>query len=477
MALAPPRFRPVAAAGNVLTSALLALTWGVLTGLLLLTGLSSLFALGFGALVLVVWVACMRVAVDLEPQRAASVHGLELFAPPRRRSLRTGAGRMLHNLWLDATSARFWRGVAHHHLKMLLGLVGAGLALAGLAVLVTGLYRLFGAGTVEDLGGSPDDVLGALSTPVVAGLMGSGLLVGIGGLVGTGWLDRQLDRAMLPTTDNELMQQQIRRLGARTQALSQQRAELSEQRKGAVDAADLERRRIERDLHDGAQPRLVHLAMMLGMARTKVDSDPAAAKELVSEAHDEAKEIMTELRQLTRGIHPAVLTDRGLDAALSAVVGRSPVPVRTAVQLPGRLAPEVEAVAYFVVAEALTNVAKHAGAGRVDVDLRLDPPPLPEAPVHLVTGRLRVRIADDGHGGAVVDSGPTHTGLRGLAERVRSAGGSLTVDSPPAGPTVLTALLPVVPGSVRPIDPGAAEPTAQSPAQSPTSAHAPEAPQ
>jgi signal transduction histidine kinase len=446
-----PRFRPAAAVGNVLTSALIAVTWGAFTVALLLSGVSSLFALGLGAVVLVAWIACMRVAVDLERRRAAGVHGLHLLVPPRRRSLRTGLGRVLHDLWLDITSGWFWRGVAHHHLKMLLGLVGSALAAAGLSVLVIGLFRLFGAGAAENLAGSGTDVLGALSTPVLSGLMATGLVVGVGGLLGAGWLDRQLDRAMLPATDSELMRQQIRQLDARTQVLSRQRQELSEQRQGAVDAADLERRRIERDLHDGAQPRLVHLAMILGMARSKIGTDPDAATALVTEAHAEAKEIMTELRQLTRGIHPAVLTDRGLDAALSAVVGRSPVPVSTSVLLPGRLAPEVEAVAYFVVTEALTNIAKHSGANRAAVRIDLDPAVPAGTPLAAIAGRLSVQICDDGHGGAVVDAGANHTGLRGLAERVRAAGGTFAVDSPSDGPTVLTAHLPVAPGSVRPI--------------------------
>lgn len=473
MAHPSPRFRAVAAVGNVLTSALLALTWGLFTMILLISGLSSLFALGIGALILLAWVACMRTAVDLERQRSAGVHGLELLVPPRRRSLRTGLARVLHNLWLDVTSGWFWRGVAHHHLKMLLGLVGAGLSVAGLTVLITGLFRLFGAGAAAELGASPDDTLGALGTPVIAGLMASGLLVGVGSLFAAGWLDRQLDRAMLPATDHELMRQKIRQLGARTQVLSRERQEMSEQRQGAVDAADLERRRIERDLHDGAQPRLVHLAMTLGMARTKIDTDPAAATALVTEAHSEAKEIMTELRQLTRGIHPAVLTDRGLDAALSAVVGRSPVPVRTTVILPGRLAPEVEAVAYFVVTEALTNIAKHSGARRAEVDLHLLPAATPGTPLAQISGRLSVRIRDDGRGDALIDAGPSHTGLRGLSERVRSAGGTFAVDSPAGGPTTLTALLPVAPGTVRPIRP--ADPSPSSVTASPDHTHVPEA--
>ena len=140
---------------------------------------------------------------------------------------------------------------------------------------------------------------------------------------------------------------------------------LTETRARVVDAADAERRRIERDLHDGAQQRLVALAMNLGRARAKFDDDPEGARELVDQAHEEAKDAITELRNLVRGIHPAVLTDRGLDAALSAVAARSPVPVRLDVDVPERPSPTVEAVAYFVVSEALTNVARHAQARHV----------------------------------------------------------------------------------------------------------------
>ena len=145
------------------------------------------------------------------------------------------------------------------------------------------------------------------------------------------------------------------RLSARVDTLEETRA-------GMVAAADAERRRIERDLHDGAQQRLVALAMTLG--RAKAAEDPSHTRRLLDEAHGEAKEALIELRNLARGIHPAVLTDRGLDAAVSALAARCPVPVAVDVDLPHRAGPGTEAIAYFVVAEALTNVAKHAAAPR-----------------------------------------------------------------------------------------------------------------
>jgi signal transduction histidine kinase len=201
---------------------------------------------------------------------------------------------------------------------------------------------------------------------------------------------------------------------------------LQASRDRAVDSAEAERRRIERDLHDGAQQRLVALAMDLGMARAKLETDPAAATALVGEAHEEAKRALAELRDLARGIHPAVLADRGLDAAISALAARSPVPVGvefTAGRLPG----PVESAAYFVVAEALANAAKHAVASEIGVRITRH------------RDLLVVEIIDDGVGGADPARG---TGLRGLADRVAAVDGHLTITSPTGGPTVIRAELP-----------------------------------
>ena len=195
----------------------------------------------------------------------------------------------------------------------------------------------------------------------------------------------------------------------------------------AVDVAAAERRRIERDLHDGAQQRLVALAMDLGMAREKFSKDPEHAKALLDEAHDEAKRALTELRNLARGIHPAVLTDRGLDAAISALAARSSVPVDVSVELARRPPPTVESAAYFVVAEALVNVAKHAAATHAAVR------------VHSQKERLVIEVTDDGLGGATQRPG---SGLAGLADRVTAVDGSFSLSSPPGGPTVIRAELP-----------------------------------
>ncbi|MFF2366559.1 sensor histidine kinase [Streptomyces sp. NPDC058122] len=203
--------------------------------------------------------------------------------------------------------------------------------------------------------------------------------------------------------------------------------ELESDRGVVVDTAAADLRRIERDLHDGAQARLVALAMDLGLAKEKLTEDPEAAARMVDEAHGEVKTALQELRDLARGIHPAVLTDRGLDAALSAVASRCTVPVRVEVDLAARPAPAIEGIAYFTVSELLQNISKHARATRATVD------------VWRVENRLMIQVGDDGVGGADVAEG---SGLAGLTERLDAVDGILVVDSPPAGPTRITAELP-----------------------------------
>ncbi|MGW4804892.1 sensor histidine kinase [Kitasatospora sp. NPDC004272] len=215
---------------------------------------------------------------------------------------------------------------------------------------------------------------------------------------------------------------------SRAERMERRIEDLAESRSGVVDAADLERRRIERDLHDGAQQRLVSLAVNLGIARATLGDDlPVGAREVIDAAHRDAKEAIAELNDLVRGLHPAVLEDRGLDAALSGIVARVPVPVRLAVDLPERPAPAVEAVAYFVVSEALTNVVKHARASRVDVS------------VERIGGTLLLVVSDDGVGGASESGG---SGLAGLVRRVASVDGKFSLSSPVGGPTVITVELP-----------------------------------
>ncbi|MFI2643289.1 sensor histidine kinase [Streptomyces sp. NPDC018610] len=208
--------------------------------------------------------------------------------------------------------------------------------------------------------------------------------------------------------------------------LSARVVELESDRGVVVDTAAADLRRIERDLHDGAQARLVALAMDLGLAKEKLAEDPRAAARMVDEAHGEVKTALQELRDLARGIHPAVLTDRGLDAALSSVASRCTVPVRVEVDLAERPAPAIEGIAYFTVSELLQNISKHSRARSAAVD------------VWRSEDRLLLQVTDDGTGGADTAG----SGLAGLAERLDAVDGVLLVDSPAGGPTRVTAELP-----------------------------------
>ncbi|MFD5447577.1 sensor histidine kinase [Streptomyces sp. NPDC003470] len=203
--------------------------------------------------------------------------------------------------------------------------------------------------------------------------------------------------------------------------------ELESDRGVVVDTAAADLRRIERDLHDGAQARLVNLAMDLGLAKEKLREDPQEAARMVGEAHGEVKTALQELRDLARGIHPAVLTDRGLDAALSSVASRCAVPVRVEVDLAERPASAIEGIAYFTVSELLQNISKHARATAAAVE------------VWRVENRLMIQVVDNGVGGARASTG---SGLAGLAERLGAVDGILVVDSPAGGPTRVTAELP-----------------------------------
>ncbi|MGN9794326.1 sensor histidine kinase [Streptomyces sp. OZ13] len=219
----------------------------------------------------------------------------------------------------------------------------------------------------------------------------------------------------------------VRGLLSPSDELERRIAELESDRGVVVDTAAADLRRIERDLHDGAQARLVALAMGLGLAKEKLLEDPDAAAAMVDEAHGEVKLALQELRDLARGIHPAVLTDRGLDAALSSVASRCTAPVTVTVNLDERPAAAIEGIAYFTVSELLQNVSKHAGATRASVD------------VWRSGDRLLLQVMDDGKGGARLDGG---TGMAGLAERLGAVDGLFVLDSPPGGPTTVTAELP-----------------------------------
>ena len=221
----------------------------------------------------------------------------------------------------------------------------------------------------------------------------------------------------------EVAQENVR-LDAELQARYE---ELRASRARIVDAADAARRKLERDLHDGAQQRLVGLALSLRLARDRVESEPEEAAALLDEASAELALATDELRELARGIHPAILTDRGLGAALDTLAKRAPVDVSMRHSLAGETSPPVEAAAYFVVAEALTNVVRHSGAGEAEVN------------VTRRNGALHVEVSDSGRGGA----DPAGSGLRGLADRVQALDGELEVESHPGAGTAIHARIPI----------------------------------
>ncbi len=263
--------------------------------------------------------------------------------------------------------------------------------------------------------------------PVAAGLAAAVTAAAL--LLAAPWLARWVTSADEAAARRLLGPSRADELAQRVESLARSRADV-------VAATDAERRRIERDLHDGAQQRLVSLAMNLGLARERLTGMPEPARRAIAEAHDEAVLALSELREFIRGLHPAILNDRGLSAALSGIAAHAPLPVRLRVDDAARSSPSVEAVAYFVVSEALANVAKHADATRAEVTVTRD------------RNRLRVTVTDDGCGGAAIPAAGSGaapaggTGLRGLAQRAASVDGTLTIDSPPGGPTTLTVELP-----------------------------------
>jgi signal transduction histidine kinase len=326
----------------------------------------------------------------LQRLRLNSSGTMRLLTPPRPR------GRNPLRIWRSAATSR---QLAYHGLALV---TGTGSAL----VLATALSAWLVWPAVLLNGG------GQIGAAIVLAVLGLALLAVAPLIAGQlARADQFLGRTLLGPSRTEA-------LALRVESLSRSRDEI-------LAATDAERRRIERDLHDGAQQRLVYLAMNLGMARELTDL-PEAARKVIEQAHDEATLALTELREFIRGLHPAVLNDRGLDAALSGVVAGAPIPVRLRVDVAPRCSPTIEAIAYFSVTEALTNVVRHAGASRADVT------------VTRIGRRLRVEVRDDGRGGAAM----TGTGLRGLAQRAGAVDGTLTVHSPLGGPTLITVELP-----------------------------------
>ena len=393
----------------------LGLPFGILTftvtvvGLSLGVGLVPLFLVGL----VVLWVTVQLVRGMAVMERARATLFLDVDLPGRPREL-VGEGSALRRGWRRLTSRGTWKEIAYCLLLLPIGTVFFSLvvtlwsvALAGVLLPAYG-YALPGGEVASWLHWSSSaEVWTGFAVGVLALLVAPGVTQGLAAA------ELAMVRALLTPSGAELLTAKV--------------SSLTESRARVVDAADAERRRIERDLHDGTQQHLVSLAMNLGMAKEKLDSDPEAARQLVADAHQQAKDSITELRNVIRGVYPAVLTDRGLDAALSALAVRSPVPVRLQVDLPRRPNPTAEAIAYFVVSESLTNVARHSGARSATVY------------VEQSGDRLKLAIVDDGRGGAVEAAG---SGLTGLRDRVAAVDGRFTLTSPPGGGTTIAVEVP-----------------------------------
>jgi len=315
-----------------------------------------------------------------------------------------------------ARSKRRWKEIGHSLASIFTGSIGFALLYSvwggSLALVALPLYR----------GSLPNDQAEFWMFSI--GDTGSALLMALIGMVGF-----VLVAPWLTAGVAEVQVSMARALlgGSREDQLAAEVGRLETSRAAAVDSAETERRRIERDLHDGAQQRLVALAANLGAARDKLDSDPDASRALVVDAHEEAKAALAEIRDLVRGIHPVILGDRGLDAALSAVIARSPVPVTLETSIARRPPAAIESAAYFIVTECLTNVARHANATKVSIGITR------------VGDRLVMEIHDNGIGGADASRG---SGLQGLRDRVLALGGTMYVISPVGGPTTISVELP-----------------------------------
>ncbi|MCX5092144.1 sensor domain-containing protein [Streptomyces sp. NBC_00365] len=394
-------------------------------GLIMFTFAITMFSLGMGLLITFLGIPVLAAALAgcrgfgaLERARARGLLGLDVAAPEPLRVRKHGA-----MAWMGAVlkNGPAWRHLLYAVVQFPWSVFSFMVSLSfwayGWAMLTYPLwFWLFpvygGQGGLQLYGDETHGIY--LDNPfeiTVTALLG--LLI----TMATPWIVRAL------TTVDRVMVAGL--LGP--SRLASRVVELESDRGVVVDAAAADLRRIERDLHDGAQARLVNLAMGLGLAKEKLTEDPQAAARMVDEAHGEVKTALQELRDLARGIHPAVLTDRGLDAALSSVASRCTVPVQVDVDLPARPAPAIEGIAYFTVSELLQNISKHARATRATVD------------VWRVENRLMLQVVDDGVGGADVSGG---SGLTGLSERLGAVDGILVVDSPVGGPTRITAELP-----------------------------------
>jgi signal transduction histidine kinase len=398
---------------------------------------TAFLLLGIGVILMPLATSLVRAKANLARQLARDWSGVEIPDPyrPQPRFEPGLVGMLQRCRWLLRDPAT-WRD-----LLWLLVDATAGFAIALLpaALFFQGLFGLVQPVVWRPITSSGGDNwylwinVNSVADARNAVPLGAALLV-LGLLTGPWWvrLHGRLARSLLAPTPSAALTLRVQRL--------------TETRSDAVDTQAAELRRIERDLHDGAQARLVAMGMNLGAVEQLLDQNPAAARALLVETREASSKALDELRNLVRGIHPPVLADRGLVDAVRALALDSPLQVDVTARVPGRMAAPVESAAYFAVSELLTNIAKHAGAQRVWADLRYDAGTADGTGAAGGTGRLRITVADDGRGGADLSGG---TGLRGIERRLGTFDGTLAVDSPVGGPTVVTLELPCVLSSPR----------------------------
>jgi signal transduction histidine kinase len=393
---------------------------GIIAFTVIITGLSlgaGLLVTLLGIPVLVATIFAARALAELERVRIPSVinrprEGVRYRARPENAGFWRSLFGPLGDLqgWLDVAHAIVRFPVSTFTFVVVI--TWWSMALGGLSYPIWGRYIPYDADN-HDL----PDLLGFPRTPfyIVLGVVVAITLPFV--VRGCALLEAWLARGLLievAALRNQVADLTVGQAAARSQTAS------------AVAAEATALRRLERDIHDGPQQRLIRLSVDLGRAKEQLDADPTAARETVDEALSQAKEALAELRSLSRGIAPPILTDRGLAAAVASLAGRSTVPVELNL-LPDRLSPAAEQAAYFTVAEALTNVAKHSGATQCQVTAQIE------------GDTLAVTVADDGSGGAHVAKG---NGLAGLADRLHAIGGQLWISSPDGGPTIVRAELP-----------------------------------
>ena len=394
---------------------LLALPLGVIEFSFLVTALSFGFGtaitlIGIPVLVATVW--AWRWLAQLERSIIGRLLGTAIPAPYRPDP---PDKRWWKRLGARLADPATWKDLAFLLLQLPLGIVSFSVAVS---VIGFGLRLLVAPAFAEPFGNGDwiawldiNSTAGAIAAVPLGALV---LLLGIPGLNALGRLYGWFGSLLLGSNADPVLTAQVH--------------ELEDARSRIIAAADAERRRIERDLHDGAQQRLVALALNLRMAEQRVESADSGAAELVRQAGEEANLALKELRDLARGIHPAILTNRGLPAAVQDLASRATVPVEVVATPDERLPDPVEAAAYFVVSECLANIGKHAEAASATVAVRA------------TDGYLTVEVADDGRGGAALDGG---SGMQGLMDRVGALGGTLAVDSPPGQGTRVEARIPL----------------------------------